>query len=122
MTTIVFPKEGDAVIIPENQRNIKCEEQLYFKLVKNSCPDISYSVRELSKVEDEVREGHFEALLQTIKFELILSILVYSSDQKLKMMVFNLEGISDSELKSMTHKFVSMVMHEVLWCTYLMEI
>jgi hypothetical protein len=36
-------------------------------LVKDSCPDISKSVRELSKV---ATEGHFKSFLRTIKYVL----------------------------------------------------
>jgi hypothetical protein len=37
-------------------------------LVKHSCPDISNSVRELSKIADGATESHFKALLRTVRY------------------------------------------------------
>jgi hypothetical protein len=41
---------------------------LLLHLVKESCPDISNSARELSKVADGATEGNFNALLHPIKY------------------------------------------------------
>jgi hypothetical protein len=66
-------------------------------LVKNSRPDISNSVRELSKVADGANEAHFKALLRTIKYVIDTEHLGLLLQPKMNEDGFYLEGFSDSE-------------------------
>jgi hypothetical protein len=66
-------------------------------LVKHSRPDISNSVRELSKVADGATEAHFKALLRTVKNVIDTEHLGLLLQPKLNEDAFYLEGISDSE-------------------------
>jgi hypothetical protein len=66
-------------------------------LVKHSRPDISNSVRELSKVADGATEGHFKALLRTVKYVMDTEDLGLLLQPKLNQDGFYLEGISESE-------------------------
>jgi hypothetical protein len=64
-------------------------------LVKHSCPDVSNSFRELLKVADGATEGHFKALLRTVKYVMDTENLGLLSQPKLNQDGFYLEGISD---------------------------
>jgi hypothetical protein len=78
-------------------------------LVKDSGPDISNSVRELSMVAYGATEAYFKALLRTIKY--VLKKKVYSYSQSLAMMVsICKEYLIVNMLEIRTHKSVSMVM------------
>jgi hypothetical protein len=70
---------------------------LFLNLVKHSCPDTSNSVRELSKVVDGATEGHFKALLRTIKYVLGTEDHGLLLQPKFNNDGFYLEGITDSE-------------------------
>jgi hypothetical protein len=74
---IISPKEGDTLISPEKQRQFRMGAGMLLYLVKHSRPNISNSVREISKVADGVTEGHVKALLRTIKYVLGTKDLVY---------------------------------------------
>jgi hypothetical protein len=65
---IIRPKYGDPLISPKKQRHFMMDVGMLLKLVKRSRPDISNSVRDFSKVTDGATEGHFKALLRTIKY------------------------------------------------------
>jgi hypothetical protein len=66
-------------------------------LVKHSSPDISNSVRELSKVANDATEAHFKALLRTVKYVIDTEGLCLLIQSKFNNDGFYLEGISDSE-------------------------
>jgi hypothetical protein len=67
-TLIICPKDSDPLILPEKQKQFMMGIGMLLYLVKHSCPDISNSVRELSKVEDGATECHFTEVLRTIKY------------------------------------------------------
>jgi hypothetical protein len=56
------------LISPEKQKQFRIGVGMLLYLGKHYHPDISNSVRKLSKVADGAIEGHFKALLRTIKF------------------------------------------------------
>jgi hypothetical protein len=66
-------------------------------LVKHSRPDNSNSDRELSKVADGATEGHFKALLRTIKYVLVTEDHGLLLQPQLNNDGFYLEGISNNE-------------------------
>jgi hypothetical protein len=66
-------------------------------LFKHSRPYISNSVRELFMVVDGATEGHFEALLRTIKYVLGTEDHGLLLQPKFNNDGFYLEGISDIE-------------------------
>jgi hypothetical protein len=55
-TLIIRPKDGDPLISPEKKKQFRMGVGMILYLVKHSCPDISISVRELSKVADGATE------------------------------------------------------------------
>jgi hypothetical protein len=67
---IIRPKDGEPLNSPEKQRQFRLGVGMLLYLVNHSRPDISNSVRELSKVADGATEGHFKSLLRTIKYVL----------------------------------------------------
>jgi hypothetical protein len=67
---IICPKDGDPLISPEHQKQFRMGDGMLLYLVKHSRRDISNSVREISKVAHGAPEGHFKALLRTIKYVL----------------------------------------------------
>jgi hypothetical protein len=58
---IIRPKYGYPLISPEKQRQFSMGDGMLLFLVKHSRPDISNSVRELSKVADGATDGHFKS-------------------------------------------------------------
>jgi hypothetical protein len=56
---IIRNKVGDPLISPEKQRQFRMGVGMLLHLVKHSRPDISNSVRALSKVADGATEGYF---------------------------------------------------------------
>jgi hypothetical protein len=66
-------------------------------LVTDSCPDISNSVSELSKVADSAPEDHFKALLRTIKYVMGTEYQGLFLQPNMNNDGFYLEGISDSD-------------------------
>jgi hypothetical protein len=66
-------------------------------LVKHSRPDISNSVRELSKVADGATEAHFKAFQRTVKYVIDTEHLGLLLHPKLNEDGFYLEGFSESE-------------------------
>ena len=62
------PDENEPKISPEDQRKYRSEVGMLLYLVKFSRPDISNTVRELSKVMDGATPAHMKSMLRTIKF------------------------------------------------------
>jgi hypothetical protein len=78
-------------------------------LVKHSRPDISNSVRELSKVADGATEGHFKALLSTVKY--FMDTVVHCYNQSSSKMIFSWKEFQTVNLlEILTHASVYMVM------------
>jgi Reverse transcriptase (RNA-dependent DNA polymerase) len=67
---IIRPEDGDPLISPENQKNVRMGVGMLLSLVKHARPNISTSVRELSRVEDGATDAHFKALLCTMNYVL----------------------------------------------------
>jgi hypothetical protein len=88
---------GEPLISPEKQKQFRMGVGMLLYLVKYFRPDISNSVRELSKVADGATEGHFKAHLRTIKYVLGTEDHGLLLQQKFNNYGFYLEGISDSE-------------------------
>lgn len=84
-------------------------------LVKHSRPDISNSVRELSKVADGATEAHWKALMRVIKF-------VLDTEMKALNMApnnqngFTFEGISDSEFAGDKNNRISVYGYILYFC------
>jgi hypothetical protein len=66
-------------------------------LANHSRPDISNSVRELSKVADHANESHFKAFLRTVKYFIDTKHQGLLIMPKMNEDGFFLEGISDCE-------------------------
>jgi hypothetical protein len=94
---------------------------MFLYIVKHSRPDISKSVRKLSKVADGAIEGHFRALLRTIKYVMITEDHGLHLNQQFNNNGFNLEGMSHSEYAGDPDTRIS-VCPVLLWCTYSMEV
>jgi hypothetical protein len=94
-TLIIRPNDGDTLISAEKQKQFRMGVGMLLYLVKHSQPDISNSVRELSKVADDATEGHFKPLLRTIKYVLGTEDHGLLLQPKFNNDGFYLEGISD---------------------------
>jgi hypothetical protein len=96
-TSILRPQKGDTLISPKDQTKFRSGVGMLLYLVKHSRPDISNSVRELTKVADGATPGHWQNMLRLIKY------VIDTENYGLKMKpnkdggMFYLEGISDSE-------------------------
>jgi hypothetical protein len=87
---------------------------IYF--VKHSRPDISNSVRELSKVADGANEAHFKAILRTIKYVMDTEHLGILLQPRLNEDGFYLEGISDSEYAEDPDTRISVYYYALYFC------
>jgi hypothetical protein len=67
-TFIIRPKDGNPLISPEQQKQFRMGVGMLLYLVKHSRPDISNSVRELSKVADGDTEAPIKAFFRKIKY------------------------------------------------------
>ena len=91
--TIMKIKEKDNDLIglePSMQTRYRSGVGILLYLVKFSRPDISNSVRELSKVMDKATESHYRSLLRTIKYVLTTQNLSLFYDSG---MVISFKGI-----------------------------
>jgi hypothetical protein len=95
-TNYYLTKEGDPLISLERQDPFSMGVGMLLYLVKHILPDISSSVRELSKVADGAIEGHFKALLNTIKYVIDMEKLGLLIQPKFNNDGLYLEGICDS--------------------------
>jgi hypothetical protein len=96
-TLIMRPKDGDPLISTEEQKQFRMGVGMLLYLIKHSFPDISNSVRELSKVADGSTEAHFKALLRKIKYVFGTEDHELLLHPKFNNDGFYLERISDSE-------------------------
>jgi hypothetical protein len=90
-------KEGDPLISSERKKQFRMGVGMLLYLVKHSRPDISNSVRELSKVADGATKTHFKALLCTVNYVIDTEERGLLIRPKFNNDGFYLEGISDSE-------------------------
>jgi hypothetical protein len=85
-------------------------------LVKHSRPDIANSVRELSKVADDLTSAHWKAMTRLMKYVVNTESLgLKLKPRKLKDM-FILEGISDSEYAGDTDTRISVYGYLLYFC------
>jgi hypothetical protein len=96
-TMIVRPQPGDPLISAYDQKEYRSGVGMLLYLVKHSRPDLSNSVRELSKVNDGATPAHWKALMRAIKFTLDTETYALRLKPKKSEEGFYLEGISDSE-------------------------
>jgi hypothetical protein len=85
-------------------------------LVKHLRPDISNSVRELSKVEDGATKAHFKALLRTAKYVIDTEELGLLIQPKFNNDGFYLEGFSDSEYAGDPDTSISVYGYVLYFC------
>jgi hypothetical protein len=91
------PKEGFPLISPADQLKYRSAVGMLLYLVKHSRPDISNSVRELSKVADGATEAHWKAMARLVKYVVDTEEIGLRIKPRKKDDMFVLEGISDSE-------------------------
>jgi hypothetical protein len=84
--------------------------------VKHSRPDISNSVRELSKVVDGATEAHFKDLLRNVKYVIYTEHLGLLLQPKLNEDAFYLERISDSEYVKDPDTRISVYVYVLFFC------
>jgi hypothetical protein len=97
-TVITRPNEEEDKISANEQTIYRSGVGMLLYLVKHSRPDISNSVRELSKVVDGTTRGHWKTLMRAIKYVLDTKDMGLKLEHKLdKNNLFFLEVISDSE-------------------------
>jgi hypothetical protein len=96
-TLIMRPKEGFPLISPADQLKYRSAVGMLLYLVKHSRPDISNSVRELSKVADGATEAHWKAMARLVKYVVDTEEIGLRIKPRKKDDMFVLEGISDSE-------------------------
>ncbi|KAG7337993.1 gag-polypeptide of LTR copia-type [Nitzschia inconspicua] len=65
---VIRPTEDDPLLSPEDQKDYRSAVGMLSYLVKHSRPDLSNSVRELSKVMDGATDEHVAILHRVIKF------------------------------------------------------
>ncbi|KAG7336872.1 reverse transcriptase RNA-dependent DNA polymerase, partial [Nitzschia inconspicua] len=65
---VIRPTEDDPLLSPEDQKDYRSAVGMLLYLVKHSRPDLSNSVRELSKVMDGATDEHVTILHRVIKF------------------------------------------------------
>ena len=91
--TVIRMKENDDVSLqlePEKQTRYRCGVGMLLYLIKFSRPDLSNSVRELSKAMDRATETHYSMMLRVIKYVLRTNDLglIYDSGS-----VINFKGV-----------------------------
>ena len=70
LDNVTIPAKDDPALDDKRQSRFRSGIGMLLYLVKFSRPDLSNCVRELSKVNSRANDGHFKALLRTIKFVL----------------------------------------------------
>jgi hypothetical protein len=85
-------------------------------LVKNLRPDISNSVRELSKVVDGANKAHSKSLLRTVKYVIDTEEIGLLIQPKFNNGCFFLEGISDSEYAGDPDTCISVYGYVLYFC------
>ena len=114
--TIIMRPEKDAPLISSKDQTLyRSGVVMLLYLVKHSRPDLSNSVRELTKVLDGATEAHWKAMMRVIK---------YVFDTKMKALKlkptmdkgYYLEGISDSEFAGDKDTRISIYGYVVYFC------
>jgi hypothetical protein len=94
----MLPEKGDPLLTPEEQTKYRSGAGMLLYLVKHSRPDISYAVRELTKVLDGATLAHWKAMIRAITYVIDTKMLAlklkpsFSKDYK-----FHIEAYSESE-------------------------
>jgi hypothetical protein len=110
-TLIIRPKDGDPLISPEQQKQFGMGVGMLLYLLKHSCPYISNSVRELTKVADGATGVTLRHFCTQSSMYWVLMNMVYFYSQSLMMMAsIWKEYLLMNRPESRTHKSVSMVM------------
>jgi hypothetical protein len=89
---------------------------MFLYLVKHSCPDISNSVRDLSKAADGATENRFKALLRTLKYVLGTEDHGLRLPPKFNNDGFYLEEKSDSEYAGYPDTRISVYGYVLYFC------
>jgi len=96
---VMRPEKGDPLISTMDQSRYRSGVGMLLYLVKHSRPDISNSVRELTKVLDGATQAHWKAMVRVIKYVLdtkMYALKLQPREGKLPGISY-LEGFSDSE-------------------------
>ena len=118
-TVIMRPDENDPVISSADQTKYRSGVGMLLYLVKHSRPDLSNSVRELTKVLDRATQAHWKAMMRVIKYVLdtrscalkLQPKIMEGSNEK-----YYLEGISDSEFAGDRETRVSVYGYATYFC------
>ena len=97
--SILRPTDYETKISGEKQQRYRSGVGMLLYLIKYSRPDISNSVRELSKVNDGATEAHWKSLMRVMKYvtstenrSLRYKVDLHDNDQK-----WEIKGFSDSD-------------------------
>ena len=98
------PGEG-IVRMRENEEGLNDQDQFKYRsavgmllfLVKYSRPDISNSVRELSKVNDRANKAHYKQMLRAIKYVIDTRNTVLKLKPEKKDLMWNFKCLCDSD-------------------------
>jgi hypothetical protein len=115
-TVIMRPQPGDVLISDKDQSLYRSGVGMLLYLIKHSRPDLSNSVRELTKVLDGATQAHWKAMIRVIKF--VFDTKDYALKLKPKMInrKFELKGVSDSEYAGDRDTRISVYGYVVYFC------
>jgi hypothetical protein len=114
-TVIMRPQEGDPKISAADQSLFRSGVGMLLYLIKHSRPDLSNSIRELTKVLDGATDAHWKAMLRVIKyvFDTKTYALKLKPNKEDKVI---LKGISDSEYAGDRETRISVYGYIVYYC------
>ena len=95
--TVIRPQEGDPLIESQKQSMYRTGVGMLLYLIKLSRPEISNSVRELTKVLDGATETHYKAMLRVIKFIFETEFHGLTLHPVFQDGLFKLRGLCDSD-------------------------
>jgi hypothetical protein len=113
---IIRHKEGDPLVTPDRQKQLRMGVGMYLYLVKPSIPDISNSIRGLSQVADGANKAHVKFLQHNIKYVIDTEHLGLLLQPKINQDGFYLQGISDSEYAGDPDTHVSVYGYVLYFC------
>ena len=95
---VVRPNPDDPKLDADMQTQYRSGVGMLLYLIKHSRPELSNSVRELTKVMDGATEAHWKMLLRVIKYTLDTKhVCLKIKPRKDATKLFEIEGFSDSE-------------------------
>lgn len=114
-TVIMRPQEGDTKISAADQSLYRSGVGMLLYLIKHSRPDLSNSIRELTKVLDGATPAHWKAMLRVIKyvFDTKMYALKLKPNTNDKII---LKGISDSEYAGDRETRISVYGYVIYYC------